>query len=379
VTVFKALGIHFFSPPRPERGERDEDDLTTLPLRPGKIHPDSLTIVPPQAHWFTPDRPVPGRCVFGTHPEDPHARFVLRMPEDWNGAIVVSAAPGLISEFGCDLYWSDFCLTNGFAFASTDKGAAMTAGREQAFVSLAPESLLPRWYGRLKGLGELAKREASSFYGRAPEKLYAVGVSNGGYLARRAVEADPELFDGAVEVSGVLWRADGPNLLEQLPGALRAAGGSAVDASALFEAGFTVPEGWDAVLGYYRSPFWELVLRYFIGTFDPAYDGVLEDYDLKARPGPVREAIAAVENTGELGRPLFSLVGTGDLMLPPRFHSEAYRELVKSRGKGALHTVRIIENASHNDMDKAVFPFIEPLMPHAHAALLDLSHLPTPA
>ena len=46
---------------------------------------------------------------------------------------------------------------------------------------------------------------------------------DGGWLVRRALEERPDLFAGGVEVSGVLWRADGPNFLEQLPAALRAA------------------------------------------------------------------------------------------------------------------------------------------------------------
>lgn len=369
---YRALGMRFFDPPRPELSEREADDITSFTSRGVDADPDALTVMPPQRHWPALPGPVRGRELQGTLPDDPYARFVLRLPDEWNGRLVVSAAPGLVSERGCDLYWSDYCLGKGCAFACTDKGVRMFAGQEQGFVPLAPEGGISRWFGRLRALALLAKDKAAGRYGRKPDRLYAVGNSNGGYLARRAVEEAPDLFDGAVDVSGVLWRAEGPNLLEQLPAALRASAGDRLDRAALESLGFRLPRDWEPLIRYYRSPFWELVLMYFIGTFDPDYIGEIEDYDLSERPGAVRERIARIENTGKLGSPLVTVFGAADPMLAPGVHDEAYAELVRSQGQGELHRVHSVERGSHNDLDIAQFPQVETLLPYARRAFDEL-------
>ena len=51
------------------------------------------------------------------------ARFVLRLPNDWNGKLVVAGASGTRSEFNGDCAWSDYVLQQGYAYASQNKGA----------------------------------------------------------------------------------------------------------------------------------------------------------------------------------------------------------------------------------------------------------------
>ncbi|MBI4346405.1 MAG: prolyl oligopeptidase family serine peptidase, partial [Elusimicrobia bacterium] len=195
-------------------------DLTTL----AGIDPEAALIAPPPPFRKAPERPVPGTLVEGELPEDT-ARFVLRLPESWNGGLVVAAAPGLLGERSLDLYWSDFCVARGFAFACTDKGARIGFVDGRFVLPSGEGCRIRRWYPRLKALAELA----SARCGR-PEAVFAVGVSNGGYLARCAMERDPELFSGGVDVSGPLWRADEPTLLRELPLALAGPDASALDA-----------------------------------------------------------------------------------------------------------------------------------------------------
>lgn len=357
--VHGAVAFRLESPRKAVRHERELADLTTRPQRDdGGLAADALHIAPPRALWTELPAAVPGRLVEGTLPPDNFARFVLRLPRRWNGGLVVAAASGVTDERTYDLYFSDFALKNGYAFAATDKGVRRTVlDNDTVLIPHVPEASVRLWAGRLRALAELARAEAAAFYGRAPERTYAVGLSNGGFLARRAAEEG--FVDGAVEVSGVLWRADKGNLLRELPAALRG------------ERVFPEAEGrWAPVKALYRQLYWETSLRLFLGDLDPGYSGPPERYDLDSRPAAL-EAIRSFENTGRLKVPLISIAGRRDYLISCASHAEAYRDLCAS----PLHTLRIVEDASHIDTNADQFPFVRPLMPEAHAAFTELSSL----
>src|SRR5215472_10864713 len=69
-------------------------------------------------------RMVPGIQVQGRFADDPkgYARFLLRLPDDWNGRLVVAGASGTRSEFNGDFAWSDYLVQKGYAYASQNKG-----------------------------------------------------------------------------------------------------------------------------------------------------------------------------------------------------------------------------------------------------------------
>ena len=50
------------------------------------------------------------------------ARFLLRLPKEWNGKLVVGGASATRSEFNGDLVISDYVLQKGYAYASQNKG-----------------------------------------------------------------------------------------------------------------------------------------------------------------------------------------------------------------------------------------------------------------
>lgn len=56
--------------------------------------------------------------------DDPagQARFLIRLPDDWNGKLVVAGASGTRSEFNGDIAWSDYVVQKGYAYASQNKG-----------------------------------------------------------------------------------------------------------------------------------------------------------------------------------------------------------------------------------------------------------------
>ena len=67
---------------------------------------------------------VPGVQIEARIASDPtgQARFLLRLPDDWNGRLVVAGASGTRSEFNGDFAWSDYVLQKGYAYASQNKG-----------------------------------------------------------------------------------------------------------------------------------------------------------------------------------------------------------------------------------------------------------------
>ncbi len=368
MSLIRAYGFRVDLPPAPVLDETESADLTTAPARAaGTLAADALHIAPPKDYWTQLDSPVPGTLFRGTLPDDHHARFVLRLPRDWNGRLVVAAASGVTDENTYDLWFADFALSRGYAFAATDKGVRrVVLDGTTVLMPMTAQTTVARWPARLEALTVLAKSLAQKARGRAPEKTYAVGLSNGGFVARRAAELG--FVDGAVEVSGVLWRADRGNLLRELPAALRAARGGKYDEAALSALGFSAGGPWDAVRAFYHAAYWEASLGLFTADLDPSYEGTAADYDFDSRPKAVHDAVAAFSNTGDLRVPLHSISGERDYLISCTGHARAYEALVKSRGRGDLHRVEYAPDASHIDTNRESFPFVAPLMPRAHAA-----------
>lgn len=368
MSVPRAYAFRVDLPREPGIVEADVADLTTTGRA---ISEDALHIAPPKALWSKVPRPVPGMLVTGTLPPENRARFLLRVPRDWNGRLVVAAASGITDESTYDLYFSDYLLSKGYAFAATDKGVrrAVVDG-DTVVMPMTPESSVRRWAGRLETLADTASALIMRRHGSSPEKIYAIGLSNGGFIARRAAEMG--FVDGAVDISGVMWRADKGNLLRELPALLRATAKEPWDQDAIARAGFPrVDAKWKPLADLYKLVYWEASLGVFVSDLDPSYQGPLADYDLDARPAALA-AIREFENTGELKSPLISISGRHDYLIPCAGHAEAYRDLVRAKGKGDMHRLVIVDDAAHIDTNADAFPFIKPLMPSAHAAFDEL-------
>jgi hypothetical protein len=366
--IFNVLGLSFGSQLRRERLEKDIADLSTFSSRPlMTIHPDAIGITPPPALWPALYGPVSGRFVKGTL-ETSSCRFLLRMPEKWNGRLVVTASPGISCENACDIYWSDYLISRGFAFACTDKGIHALTDGDDIYIPCAPENGIANWYKRFEALALTAKEETEKFYGRKPEKTYAVGISNGGYLTRLAAERGEGIFDGGLDVSGVFWRSDTGGLMGHIPAALNAMKSGAPDRKLLEAAGYPADPQWDALMGLYSMIYWESSLAYFLRDLDPGYAGTPAEYNYRSRPAAVKEAVRGIENSGDLKMPLISLSGGLDYLIPKIPHAVAYKDMVSSRGKQKSHRLYIIERGTHVDKDREFFPTVDPLMPHAHKA-----------
>jgi pimeloyl-ACP methyl ester carboxylesterase len=304
------------------------------------------------------------------------SQFVMRFPRDWNEKLVVTGSPGVRGQYANDFIIGDFALEQGYAFASTDKG---NSGPRFYSADNVPGAAVAEWHRRIKQLTEAAKEAAEKHYGIKPRRTYVTGTSNGGYLTRYALENHPELYDGGVDCQGPLWvdpdeygsdPDGGPNLLTFLPRALRYFPEyddlrSRAARDAIILAGFEPASEflWD----YYYGSYWSITQRIYREELDPFYIGAEADYNFAERLKPpkqanpqlqplveqqaqeIKKAVKDVSLTGDIGKPLITLHGTLDALLPIRKTSDRYAQLVDDAGRTDLHRYYRIEGGTHVD------------------------------
>ncbi|MFJ6841488.1 3-hydroxybutyrate oligomer hydrolase family protein [Streptomyces griseoluteus] len=309
------------------------------------------------------------------------SQFVIRLPDRWTGGLVVAGSPGNRKQYANDRAVSDWVLSRGYAYAATDKGnTGPTFYRD----GRRPGDAIAEWNARLTQLTRAARRVVAERYHRPPARTIATGLSNGGYLVRWQLENHPELYDGGVDWEGTLWRSEGPNLFTFLPSVLRnypryAAGGPGAEAArdAMHEAGY--PAGSEFLWPSHHAVYWDLTQRIYREEIDPGYDGATEagtpfcapgtpacdaDYDWAARPPTVHRAAGRIALTGRIGKPLITLQGTLDVLLPISQDSDVYARMVHRAGRGALLRYYRIEDGTHTDALVDTFPDkLRPMVP----------------
>jgi hypothetical protein len=330
---------------------------------------------------------VPGMQVDGYFPDTSKtntthgwahdAQFVLRMPDRWNGGLVVTGAPGNREQYANDFLISDFVLAKGFAFASTDKG---NTGLDFYNDGVKPGDAIVEWHDRVTELTRAAKAAVRSRYGRVPSRTYMAGISNGGYLVRWQLENNPQRFSGGVDWEGTLLTADGPNLLTYLPTAVRYIGGQATAAD-MHDAGF--PATSEPLWPFHATVYWGLTQKIYRAELDPTYDVACPgasvgttlaqilapcasdaDYDYALRPQAVKDAMARVSLTGKIKRPLITLHGIDDALLPISTDSDVYDEMVEDQRRARLHRYYVVEGGNHVDGLVAKDPeHLRPMLP----------------
>ena len=312
------------------------------------------------------------------------SQFVIRLPNQWNGKLVITGAPGIRRQYANDFIIGDWVLARGYAFASTDKGNTEVTFYEDGS---EPGDAVAEWHRRVTQLTRSATTVVKQRYGRVPKRTYITGISNGGYLARWALERHPRLYDGGVDWEGTLFRARRPNLFTYLPTALRnypdyRATGDSEAHERMIEAGFE--RGSEFLWDYHYSVYWDLTQRIYREEFDPEFDGPLHagvpfcqqgtpncdaNYRYGKRPAQVKDAVERVSNTGRIGKPLLTLHGTLDALLPIRTDSDVYRKLVKRAGRGHFHRYYVIERGNHVDGLYNDYPNrLRPILPCYRAA-----------
>lgn len=365
---------------------------------------------------------VPGVQLNARIASDPtgQARFLLRLPNDWNGRLVVAGASGTRSEFNGDFAWSDYVVQKGYAYASQNKGVlnlfivatnSATPPADPLACRLNPSSAFwvhffdndpgqpfTRWAEFMIKAAELAREGVKAGYGRRARYTYAVGTSNGGYQVRRAVELAPELFDGGVDWEGTFVDEHAPNLLTDLPPAIlnfpdyvtSGFNPTSTAAKNIQAAGYPpdIHLGAFSLWQNYSNSFWEVTQCQWQKRLDPVYDTYgsgtgTYNYVSRLPFSDVAAQLAAFATTGHIKRPLVTVAGTMDALLPIDHHARAYARKVAEaanqerndhghgeRGDGHRAAYRLyeVQNGNHIETFQDTFPQLELLEPHAQRA-----------
>ena len=396
-----------------------DNSLPGLPVGAFTPFTDRAVIAPSVGHRTPITKKVPGLQLDARIASDPlgQARFLLRLPNDWNGRLVVAGASGTRSEFNGDFVWSDYVVQKGYAYASQNKGVLNlffvtqpppdplacrlnpTSTTFVHFFDNDPGQPFTRWAEFMVKAAELARDGVKAAYGPPPRYTYAVGTSNGGYQVRRAVEIAPKLFDGGVDWEGTFVDEHAPNILTDLPPAIlnfpQYFSGISTPTPAATLAGQNIqaagypPDilaGTTSLWNLYNTSFWEVTQCQWQKRLDPTYDTYVSgtgtyNYESRLSVSDVGAQFAAFATTGDIQRPLVTVAGTMDALLPIDHHARAYARKVaavaegddRGRGNGSdkhppTYRLYEVQNGNHVDAFQAAFAQLQLIQPQAQRA-----------
>ncbi len=186
--------------------------------------PNATTVIssatlnaPRAAQGNTPALPehceVQGRMNDRTGVNSQHyaIRFHLRLPSDWNGRFFFEGGGGSNGNLGNALgnlqgQQRSNALVMGFAVVSTDSGHDNAVNNDTArggtvTFGFDPQARRDFGYNSYDQVAQAAKAIINSYYGRAPERSYYVGCSEGGREAMMMSQRFPTYFDGILACS----------------------------------------------------------------------------------------------------------------------------------------------------------------------------------
>ena len=261
-------------------------------------------------------------------------RYVIRVPEQWNGSLVIGAHGGSggdaidragrkygTSETALDDVIGDYAFANGFIYASVDRdgiGGTRTG------------------YSVLMQFEAAMHDEVTRLRKATPTRTYIVGLSAGGGIARMIAEAMPTPFDGALIIAGaggdVITRMDRQQRMAAL--------WPSIDPR--LHAGLTNKD--PRIVSYAEA----------IGT--PVEARRLWPYT-GASSVTAKPLAGTVENsTAKPSIPVIEVVGTWDDLVIREIH--AYRDRVEPKARHRLYQVEGVWHMSGDDDGVQGFQYI---------------------
>ena len=136
-------------------------------------------------------------------PKAPYIQFQVNLPTKWNGRSVQYGGGGfngvLISALGlvpAAPYDKPAPLALGYATVGTDSGHQNQPNQPPQVFALNDEALVNFAHASYKKVRDVSVALMRNAYGRAPEKLYFVGSSEGGREGLTVAQRYPDAFDG---------------------------------------------------------------------------------------------------------------------------------------------------------------------------------------
>jgi hypothetical protein len=224
---------------------------------------------------------------------------------------------------------------------------------------------------------------------------------------RRAVESYPELFDGGVDWEGTFVDADLPNILVHLPPAILnfpdyvgSRDPNSTAAKNIRAAGYppdiiaTIAGVTNSFWTNYWTNFWEVTQCQWQKRLDPTYNTYVDgtgtyNYWARRSVSDVGTNLASFATTGKIRRPLVTVAGTMDALLPIDLHARAYARRVaahlarhdrdedRDRDERTAYRLYEVQNGNHIETYKTPpgspqaagnFPQLEFIQPHAQKA-----------
>lgn len=156
---------------------------------------------------FQPYQVVAGYEAHGILDVDGRRQWVtLKLPDQWNRKLIVCGTPGLRNEYANEATFVPWLLDKGYAVVSGNKG--LDSGWMSMLSGTHPSQ---HWGQMMHDLAQWARYRIIWATHRWVRRIYAVGLSNGGYQVRRALEIDRcrprwrRMFSGGLDWSGTYF------------------------------------------------------------------------------------------------------------------------------------------------------------------------------
>src|SRR5690349_2304635 len=124
--------------------------------------------------------------------------FTIWLPEAWNGKFVMGGQGGFAGRVESQAMGMN-ALQRGYAIAGTDTGHTGPAGATDGAWAMGDvERIVNYAHAAIHRVTATSKSILLARYGRAPDKSYFAGCSNGGREALMEVQRYPDDFDGVI-------------------------------------------------------------------------------------------------------------------------------------------------------------------------------------